>query len=176
MFSIRFRNNGTDCVERDKDIDSIKEILLGGTSINNQSIDKALHWCSNAYFGDVYTDRENQFIIQCYNPNNKIKRNIKRKDIYTNDEVIKIFKNAEKTHQECHMRVYDDGIWTVDIERHPYGVIRFWVAKEYKNGHYASTLCTVTPDGRYSADFKISKAAERKVISLYTKLINNNLL
>ena len=32
--------------------------------------------------------------------------------------------------KEWHSTIYDDGIWKIDAELHPYGTIRFWVSEK----------------------------------------------
>lgn len=73
---------------------------------------------------------------------------------------------------EVHCTLYDDGIWKIDFERHPYGCIRFWVSREDANGNFNQSLFTplgIDNDGnlRYEASFKVKKTVVNKMKAYY---------
>jgi hypothetical protein len=62
----------------------------------------------------------------------------------TNKKIIDDIKNAISYKIEWHARIYDDGCWWIDIQRHPYGQIRFWVGYEDKrSGNSNGSLYTI---------------------------------
>lgn len=101
--------------------------------------------------------------------------------IMTQNEIIDLIKMSKESSKELHITIYNDGVWKIDLERHPYGLVRFWVSREDKQGNYNCSLFApyeILPDGsiRYGADFKIKKAVVDKIASTYKALIKSKLL
>ncbi len=82
---------------------------------------------------------------------------------------------GDPIYKEYHQRVYDDGIWTIDLEVFAVSErIRWWVAREDKAGNYQNTLFVIyrTEDGqlKYSADYKIKKDIVNRLLKTYVCL------
>lgn len=91
----------------------------------------------------------------------------------SNNIIINKLKEAANNNVEIHFSIYNDGIWNVDIERHPYGCIRFWVSREDKLGNFNQSLFNVyeyNGEIRYSAEFKVAVTARNKIINTYKAL------
>ena len=101
--------------------------------------------------------------------------------VVPNKEIIYTIKNAISAKQEFHGRIYNDGCWWIDIERHPYGQIRFWVGFEDKrDGNCRSSICSI-----YRRDNEIitatdgivlKKSVKDKLISTYKALEKEKIL
>lgn len=101
--------------------------------------------------------------------------------IMTQNEIMDLIKRSKESSKELHITIYNDGVWKINLEKQPYGLVRFWVSREDKQGNYNCSLFTpyeILPDGsmRYGADFKIKKAVVDKIASTYKALIKSKLL
>lgn len=93
-----------------------------------------------------------------------------------NDIIVNNMRKAEQNDQEYHCRIYNDGCWWIDIERHPYGQIRFWVGFEDKrNGATNGSICSINHMGIPVADFIMKEPIKKKVISVVEALKKANL-
>lgn len=93
-----------------------------------------------------------------------------------------MIKKANESKSERHGRIYD-GCWWVDIERHPYGQIRFWVGFEDKrSGNSRASLVTLAylndqGELRYCTDgIQIKRVVWDKIQKVAKALIKENLL
>ena len=97
-----------------------------------------------------------------------------------NKKIIDDIKNAISYKIEWHARIYDDGCWWIDIERHPYGQIRFWVGYEDKrSGNSNGSLYTIYRLGnelRYSCEFKVKQKVADKIKSVYEALEKESMI
>lgn len=134
----------------------------------------------------IQTKSQKEFILKCsealikISKNKRINKTREPKQTMPVNEIIRSVKLANANSIEWHASIYNDGIWTINIERHPYRVIRFWVSREDKHGNYNNTLFTpyeIKQDGtmRYGADFQIKKAVVDKITSVYKALLKENL-
>lgn len=74
----------------------------------------------------------------------KLTKTSENKNFTKTKDVINMIKKANESKSEWHGRIYDDGCWWIDIERHPYGQIRFWVGFEDKrSGNSRASLVTL---------------------------------
>ena len=96
-----------------------------------------------------------------------------------NKEIIEALKN---TNSEWHGRIYNDGCWWVDLERHPYGHIRFCVGiEDSRDGNSRASIVSLrkisdTELGYNTDGIKIKKAVWDKIQSTAKALIRHNLL
>ena len=85
-------------------------------------------------------------------------------------------KHLDDAHyKEFHQRIYDDGIWTIDLEVFAVSKqVRFWVAREDKLGHYNNSLVTMYRDSlgdfRYSCNFKLKYDIVRRLKMIFEQL------
>mgnify|MGYP003299347224 CR=1 FL=1 len=91
-----------------------------------------------------------------------------------NKEIIAAIKNAASAKIEWHGRIYDDGCWWINLERHPYGQVRFWVGYEDKrsgNGN-GSIYSIYRYEGniRTSCEFTVKKVVANKIESIFKAL------
>lgn len=89
--------------------------------------------------------------------------------------VKKMQSSGDPKFSEYHQRVYDDGIWTIDLEIFAIsGVIRWWVAREDKAGNYNNSLFTMyradNGEIRYSADYQIKKDIVQRLLRTFELL------
>lgn len=80
--------------------------------------------------------------------------------------------NKDPKFREYHETVYYDGIWKIDLEVFAIsGVIRFWVSREDKYGHYQNSQFTMyrADNGqmRYFADYQIKKDIVNRLLKTY---------
>lgn len=128
---------------------------------------KIIDCCDNTYDA-------RQFIVKAVDKINNIMSKPKRKN-----KVVDFINEAIINKKEAHMRIYNDDIWWADIERHPYGTIRFWVGYEYKDGHTNGSICTIYDHLNpvdCAADFKMKKAVKDKVLSTWNALHKEGLM
>ena len=95
------------------------------------------------------------------------------------DRVLTEIENAAMRNVEWHGEIWTDVTWTIALERHPYGAIRMWIAKEYKGKDREYALCYVKNTGcevRVECDIKLAKHVERKAISIYKHIIKRGLM
>lgn len=108
--------------------------------------------------------------------------NSREKKSMRNDNIVKAMIDAEAYKKEVHFRIYDDGCWWVDLERHPYGQIRFWVGFEDKrNGRCKSSIVSIArlnaTELRYCTDgIQIKQAVWDKIQSTAKALIKAKIL
>ena len=97
-----------------------------------------------------------------------------------NKEIIAVIKNANSAKIEWHGRIYDDGCWWIDLEKHPYGQIRFWVGYEDKrSGNGNGSLYSIyryEGNIRTSCEFKVKKAVSDKIQSIFKALEKEGLV
>lgn len=97
-----------------------------------------------------------------------------------NKEIIAAIKNAISAKMEWHGRIYDDGCWWIDLERHPYGQVRFWVGYEDKrSGNGNGSLYNIhryEGNIRTSCEFTVKKAVANKIESVFKALEKNHIL
>lgn len=98
-------------------------------------------------------------------------------------DVVNMIKKANELKSEWHGRIYNDGCWWVDIERHPYGQIRFWVGFEDKrNGNSRASIVTLAylnkqGELRYCTDgIQIKPVVWKKIQSVAKALIKEGIL
>jgi hypothetical protein len=177
MFRIEAVNryNMEEKIDNINDIKDIKQILIQLVD-DERTENEAVNWASNATFGDRFVNQKYKFIIECYREGNTgTKKNVS----VPNKDIVDTIKKYKETRKEFHATIYSDDIWKVDIELHPYGVIRFWASREDKRGNYNNTLVTVYEyNGKleYSADFKLKELVIRKILSTYKSLLAANLI
>ena len=90
-----------------------------------------------------------------------------------NREIIQSIMKAAKEGKSYTATILKNDIWELNIERHPYGMIRFWVSREDKAGNYQSSLCTpymYNGEVNYSAEFKICTTVANKLKTTYKTL------
>ena len=78
-----------------------------------------------------------------------------------------------KMYSEWHMICYQDNIWRVDVELHPYNIIRWWVAKNTSKGcNYTVVDVYRNKDDsfRYESSFDIPKKISGKILEVYKYL------
>ena len=105
------------------------------------------------------------------------------KKALTAKEVVNSIKKAEADRKEWHGRVYEDNCWWADVERHPYGQIRFWVGFEDKRSGKSRasivTLAYLNNNGelRYCTDgIQIKQVVWNKIQSTAKALIKAGIL
>lgn len=124
-------------------------------------------------------DRENSLTIKT-----TVKNGVKVKfaTAVENRDIVAAIKNAVANKSEWHGRIYDDGCWWIDIERHPYGRIRFWVGFEDKrNGKCRASLISVykasdTELGHRTDGIIVKKAVLNKLYSTVKALDKHRLI
>lgn len=101
----------------------------------------------------------------------------------TAKEVVNLIKKAEADGKEWHGRIYEDNCWWADVERHPYGQIRFWVGFEDKrSGRSRASIVTLAylnnnGDLRYCTDgIQIKQIVWNKIQSTAKALIKAGIL
>lgn len=98
------------------------------------------------------------------------------KDICNRIQMVrKMQKSGDPNLRDYHERIYDDGIWTIDLEIFAIsGVIRWWVAREDKAGNYNNSLFTMyrRENGQiaYSADYQIKKDIVQRLLKVFELL------
>lgn len=131
--------------------------------------------------------QKEQFIKECikaltkYGNNNA--KNISTNKTLTAKEVVNAIKKAEADGKEWHGRIYEDNCWWADVERHPYGQIRFWVGFEDKrSGKSRASIVTLAylnnnGDLRYCTDeIQIKQVVWNKIQSTAKALIKAGIL
>lgn len=127
------------------DNDSLTWDFAYGVSYMKNNNGKGLYFALNDDKGKELTDildtDANRFVERVVNAFNTYIKSESMKSINNksqksmrNEIIIQEIKNATIAKKEVHFRIYNDGCWWVDIERHPYGQIRFWVGFEDKRG------------------------------------------
>lgn len=86
--------------------------------------------------------------------------------------VKKMQASGDPKFREYHDTVFNDGIWKIDLEVFAVsGVIRFWVSREDKYGHYQNSQFTMyrADNGqmRYFADYQIKKDIVNRLLKTY---------
>lgn len=85
-------------------------------------------------------------------------------------------KHLDDAHyKEFHQRIYNDGIWIIDLEVFAVSKqVRFWVTRKDKAGHYNNSLVTMYRDSlgtfRYSCNFKLSYDILRRLKMIFEQL------
>jgi hypothetical protein len=177
MFRIEAVNryNMEEKIDNINDIKDIKQILI--QLVNDESTEnEAVTWAYNATFGDRFVNQKYKFTIECYR---EVHTEPKKNMSVPNKDIVDTIKKYKEARKEFHATIYSDGVWSVDIELHPYGVIRFWASREDKRGNHNSTLVTVyryNNELKYTSDFKIKDVVLKKIISTYKALEANNLV
>lgn len=106
-------------------------------SITIDASDMLLDTVDSLKENDVVIKRISNFVF-------KLTKTSENKNFTKTKDVISMIKKANESKSEWHGRIYDDGCWWVDIERHPYGQIRFWVGFEDKrSGNSKASLVTL---------------------------------
>ena len=85
-------------------------------------------------------------------------------------QVQKMQKMGDPKFRDYNETVYDDGVWKVDLEMHPYGTIRWWITREDKFGHFNRTqfsMYRAHNELKYSAEFKIKKAVVERLLNAW---------
>lgn len=105
------------------------------------------------------------------------------KNSLTVKEVVNNIKKAETNKKEWHGRIYEDNCWWADLEKHPYGQIRFWVGFEDKrSGRSRASIVTLAylndkGDLRYCTDgIQIKQVVWNKIQSTAKALIKAGIL
>ncbi len=113
----------------------------------------------------------------------KLAKTSESKNFTKTKDVVNMIKKTNESKTEWHGRIYDDGCWWADIERHPYGQIRFWVGFEDKrNGNSKASIVTLAylnnqGELRYCTDgIQIKQVVWNKIQSVAKALIKENLL
>lgn len=113
----------------------------------------------------------------------KITKTSESKNFTKTKDVVNMIKKANESKSEWHGRIYDDGCWWVDIERHPYGQIRFWVGFEDKrSGNSRASLVTLAylnnqGELRYCTDgIQMKQVVWSKIQTVAKALIKEGLL
>lgn len=98
-------------------------------------------------------------------------------------DVVNNIKKAEADGKEWHGRIYEDNCWWADVERHPYGQLRFWVGFEDKrSGRSRASIVTLAylndkGDLRYCTDgIQIKQVVWNKIQSTAKALIKAGIL
>ena len=98
----------------------------------------------------------------------------KKVRIMHNKDIITEIKKAITDRKEWHARIYEDGCWWIDLERHPYGQIRFWVGFEDKrSGNCNGSIYSIyryEGNLRYSCEFRVKKVITDKIESVFKLL------
>lgn len=105
------------------------------------------------------------------------------KNTLTAKEIVCNIKKAEFNGKEWHGRIYEDNCWWADIERHPYGQVRFWVGFEDKrSGRSRASIVTLAylnnkGDLQYCTDgIQIKQVVWNKIQSTAKALIKAGIL
>ena len=97
-----------------------------------------------------------------------------------NKDIVDSIKTAIAARTEWHARIYDDGCWWIDIERRPYGQVRFWVGYEDKrSGNCNGSLYNIhryEGNIRTSCEFPVKKVIANKIESVFKTLEKNHIL
>lgn len=80
------------------------------------------------------------------------------------------------SHNYRNITIYNDNVWTVELQFSEGGNLTFWVAYELKDGTYRSSQVSVMQANRCLADFELKKAVNDKILSVYKSLAYNYLL
>ena len=100
--------------------------------------------------------------------------------ITRNEDILTYMEEAIAKKKEMHKRIYFDGCWWIDVERHPYGQIRFWVGYEDKRtGNSNGSLYTIyrfEGNVKYSCEFPVKKRVADKLISTFKYLESKGLI
>lgn len=156
------------------------------TSYMKNNEGKGLYFAINDSEGrelfDIKTQNKKEFITKVASKlkqitGNKVKSTTRVNVVMSNQSIVNAMKQAQKAGEEYHTRIYDDGCWWIDIERHPYGQIRFWVGFEDKrNGSTNGSICSINHLGIPVADFKVKESVKNKVLSSYKALVKAGLI
>ena len=160
-------------------ISEIHKCLCDFTEKNNLPSDAPaliLKTMSSMEGKDCVIPRVARFIFKITETSENIK-STKIKDVVAN------IKRAKSMNSEWHGHIYNDGCWWADVERHPYGQIRFWVGFEDKrNGNSRASLVTLAylnnnGDLRYCTDgIQLKPVVWRKIQSTAKALIKEGIL
>lgn len=195
MFKIEYLEYGKTQGITTNDIKDVGQILIN--IVNDERTEhEAMLWCSNAHWGDTFVNQKYKFSIQCvYDEKHVLKPGIhggKQKSInlginssktLRNEDILRSIKTAITSKSEWHCRIYDDGCWWIDIERHPYGHIRFWVGFEDKrSGKSKSSIVTISRlnnngDLRYNTDgIMLKQSVWNKIQSVVKMLLKEKII
>lgn len=175
------------------DNDSLTWDFAYGVSYMKNNNGKGLYFALNDDIGKELTDildtDAHRFVdrvvnaFKVYIKSEKMKSiNNKEKKSMRNDDIVKAMIDAEAYKKEAHFRIYDDGCWWVDIERHIYGQIRIWVGFEDKrNRECRTSLVSLAwlnaTELRYCTDgIQIKQAVWDKIQSTAKALIKHGIL
>lgn len=169
------------------DNDSLTWDFAYGVSYMKNNNGKGLYFVLNDDSGKELTDildtDANRFVervIEAFRvytksavrqPNNSSSLSIKNgktvrfRTTVENKDIIAAVKNAEANKSEWHGRIYDDGCWWIDLERHLYGQIRFWVGFEDKrNGNCRSSIVSLRRISNTELDYNTDGIKIKKVV------------
>lgn len=157
-----------------------------GTSFMKNCAGNALYFACNDNNGKEIFDIKisgspYKFVDEVSNKLNKLKGTTtknKQKSVRNED----ILKKIKETQGETHLRIYEDNCWWLDIEKHPYGHIRFWVGFEDKrNGKSRASLVSLS--GTAATGLKhctdgiiLKKAVQEKLYSTAKYLISHGIM
>lgn len=89
-------------------------------------------------------------------------------------DILECVKKARNNKREWHAKVYDDGVWKIDMKVNGYGNMMYWVSAEYADGTYRNTL--VTPylynnEIKVSSEFVLKQQVLNKIINIYKAML-----
>lgn len=123
---------------------------------------------------------KNKTVVIKGNTSTAKKEIAKKVRIMHNKDIVDSIKTAIAARTEWHARIYDDGCWWIDIERRPYGQVRFWVGYEDKrSGNCNGSLYNIhryEGNIRTSCEFPVKKVIANKIESVFKTLEKNHIL
>lgn len=97
-----------------------------------------------------------------------------------NAEIVKIMQEAKATKTPMNREIYNDGCWTVCVELHPNGIIRFWAGYEDKrDGRSGGTFCTCYDSNGSTvcaSNFTLKPMVKKKIVSAWRELYRKGLV
>lgn len=162
-----------------KGIDMAYEDIVKFVEKNNlpaETSDILLNRIKSLQVNDIDIQRVSNFMF-------KLTKTSDSKNFTKTKDIVNMIEKAKDSGIEWNGRIYEDGCWWADVERHPYGQIRFWVGFENKrNGNSRASIVTLAylnnkRDLRYCTDgIQIKQAVWNKIQSVAKALIKANLL
>ena len=95
-----------------------------------------------------------------------------------NKEIIQQLQLLGSAPQYWHTTIYDDGIWSIEIERMIQNNIVFWAKRTDKRGYYKNTLVSMHEEQgeiKWMTSFLLKQTVLNKCISVYKALHRNGL-
>lgn len=186
MYKIEYEKNGVDeepiILQNKKEVEEIIKRLTN----DNNATNEVMKWCNTATNGSHFVNQKYRFEIGYKEEEKKNKTEKKNKVVYnvTNKEIVEKIKIAKRYINEnnltynYNLRIYEDSVWSVDIELTPSGRLNFVVTKLEKDRSVRRYCKVESNKGVLSAycDIKVKQLVMNKIYSLYKYLEKNGIV